>query len=376
MVLERALRYCRASGDKFMEANTVVDLSWSADEQTHFDEALDWDSAARQLSIPLGFADVTQTALGNMGWAYYKLGDLEKAEGMLLDATRQAVELGNPTDAIRWILDSGYIYFESHDFSGAGQSFRQSLELAEKLKSKEDIINALQALAFVSEQTNQLDDAKRYAADALSMAQADGNKRDEVYPRLVQGRVAARQHDNATAEAAVREVAESPDSPVILKWRAEHSLARLYEDENQPDGAERGYKTALSTFEQARSDVKKMDSRLPFLANATPIYDDYIRFLIARGKTVQALQVAEFSRARNLAEGLNLLKKGTSFAHPPLNAQQVARQEGSTILFYWLGEKQSYLWAITRQKTSLFTLPPESQLKAPVPRYRNALLGP
>ncbi len=376
MVFARVLASARASGDKFMEANTLLDLSWSADEQTHFDEALDWASAARQLSIPLGFADVTQTALGNMGWAYYKLGDLEKAEGMLLDATRQAVELGNPTDAIRWILDSGYIYFESHDFPGAGQSFRQSLELAEKLKSKEDIINALQALAFVSEQTNQLDDAKRYAADALSMAQADGNKRDEVYPRLVQGRVAAQQHDNATAEAAFHEGAESPDSPVFLKWQAEHSLARLYEDENQPDAAEHRYKTALSTFEQARSDVKKMDSRLPFLTNATPIYDDYIHFLVAQGKTAQALQVAEFSRARTLAEGLNLLKKGTSFAPPPLNAQQVARQEGSTILFYWLGEKQSYLWAITRQKTSLFALPPESEIKAAVQRYGKVLVGP
>ena len=121
------------------------------------------------------------------------------------------------------------------------------------------------ALAFLSEQTNKLDDAKRYADEALTMARADGNKRDETYPRLVQGRVAAQQHDPAAAEAAFHEVAESKDSPTFLKWEAERSLARLYEDENQIDAAGREYRTALSTFEAARSEVQHENSRLPFL---------------------------------------------------------------------------------------------------------------
>lgn len=75
ILFERVLASARVSGDKFLEANTLLDLSWSADEQTHFDEAVDWANAARQLAIPLGFADVAQTALGNMGWAYYRLGN-------------------------------------------------------------------------------------------------------------------------------------------------------------------------------------------------------------------------------------------------------------------------------------------------------------
>ncbi len=373
---ERVLRYARASGDRIWEADALLDMSWSANEQTHFDNALDWSAAVRQISVERGVPDLTQAALGNMGWAYYKLGDTEKAEGMFLEARKQAEKLGNISDQVKWLLNVGYVYLDTRDFVLAEQSFRKSLDLAERIKSNEDIINALQSLAFVSEKTNKLEDAKRYADEALAMARADGNKRNELYPRLVQGRIAAQGHDIATAESAFHEVAQAPDSPVFLKWQAEHSLARLYESENQPDAAEREYETALSTFEEARANIRKMDSRLPFLANASAIYDDYIHFLVARGKTAQSLQVAEYSRARNLAEGLNLLKKGTSFAPAPLNAQQVARQDGSTILFYWLGEKQSYLWAITRQKTSLFFLPPESEIKAAVQRYGKALVGP
>jgi CHAT domain-containing protein len=73
---------------------------------------------------------------------------------------------------------------------------------------------------------------------------------------------------------------------------------------------------------------------------------------------------------------LGLLAKGPSSGPPPLNPQQIARQAKGTVLFYWLGEKQSYLWAITSQKTTLFVLPPGAEIDAAVRRYRKTLGGP
>jgi len=375
-IFERVLATARATGDRFLEANTLMDLSWSANEQTHFDEALDWADAARQMAIRMDFADVAQTALGNMGWAYYKLGDADKAQQMFTEATTQAEKLGDLIDQMRWLTVTGYIYMDARDFKVSEQSFQQSLKLAQQINSREDVINALIALAFIYEQTGGLAQAKHYAGEALSKAREDGNLRDQVYPLLVDGRVAVQQHDVAAAESAFREVAQAEDSPVFLKWEAEHSLARLYEDENQPDSAEREYETALSTFEAARHKIRHMSSQLPFLTNASRIYDDYIHFLVAQGKTNEALQVADYSRARTLTEGLGLLRTGASFAPDPLNAQQAARRADGTILFYWLGEKQSYLWAITPLKTSLFTLPAALEIDSVVQRYRKALVGP
>jgi len=375
-LFERVLVSARASGDPSWEANALLNLSWSAVAQEHFDEALDWADAARQISLPRNFGNIAQKALGNMGWAYYKLGDSEKAEGMFIQAKNQAEKLGQMASYIGWLTNAAYIDLGAERFAIAEQSFQQALKLSRQINSKEDIVNSLIALSFVSEQTGKLDDAKGYAAEALAMAQADGNKRDEVYLRLVLGQVAAQQHDAATAEAAFREVSQSEDSPVFLKWEAERSLARLYEDENQPDSAQREYRAALSTFEAARSELHHEDSRLPFLTNASRIYDDYIHFLITRGMTNQALQVADYSRARTLTEGLGLLRKTRSFAPDPLNAHQAAKRAGGVILFYWLGEKQSCLWAITAQKTSMFALPPKSEIDPAVQRYRKALVGP
>jgi CHAT domain-containing protein len=370
IVLDRA----RASGDRLSEADALLDMSWSANHQAHFDDALEWSETARRISVEKGVPDITQVALGNMGWAYYKLGDAEKAKGMFLDAGKQAERLGDKGAQVQWLTDLGYIYMDENDFNVAEESFLNSLKLSKQMSSRSDIVNSLIALAFLSEQTNKLDDAKRYADEALAKAQEDKNGRDQVYPRLVQGRVAARLHDTATAENAFHEVEQSKDCPVFLKWEAERSLARLYEDEKQTDSADREYRTALATFETARSELEHEDSRLPFLTNASRIYDDYLNFLVAQDKTAEALQVADFSRARTLLEGLGVLTKGTSFRPEPLNAQLIARGAGGTVLFYWLGEKQSYLWAITPQKIALFRLPPSEEIKTRVERYRKAII--
>ena len=59
-----------------------------------------------------------------------------------------------------------------------------------------------------------------------------------------------------------------------------------------------------------------------------------------------------------------------------MNAAEISRRAQGVLLFYWLGEKQSYLWAITPLKTSLFTLPSGAEIDAMVQRYRQSLNGP
>lgn len=373
----RVLPIARASGKRFWEASAQLDLSWSANEQAHFDEALDWAAAARKIAVSDGYASLAKSAAGNMGWAYYKLGDLEKAEGMFIEARDKAQERGELPSEVRWLTALGYVSMDRGDIQQAEPPFRQSLDLSRKINSREDIINSLIALAFVSEQTGRLDDAKRYSDEALGMAQADKNGRDVVYPLLVEGRIAARKSDTASAEADFHEVAKSADTPVFLKWEAERSLARLYEGEDKPSAADHEYRTALTTFEAARCDLhERADSRLPFLSNAARIYEDYIHFLAARGKANEALQVADYARARTLTEGLGRACKA-AFAPDPLNPADIARRAGGTILFYALGQEHSYLWVVTPHQVRMFPLNAnQSEIDAAVERYRKKLDGP
>lgn len=367
----RSLSLGRARSNDFAVANALLSLGWCALQQEHFDQTMEWSEAAYKQALSIDAGHIAQTALGNEGWAYYRLGEPEKALRLLLEARDRAHKIGATTYEVTWLTTAGYVYLDSGDFEKAELYYKQALQMAQQT-NQQDVIDASVSLALVSERSGKLDLARDYADKTIALVPKDGNRLDVLYPMLVKGHVAARVHDTQQAEKIYREIDQDPKSQAFLKWEAEHSLAQLYEDENHPDDAEREYHAALNTFEGARYSLHE-DTSLPFPANAAAIYDDYIHFLVARGKTNEALQIAEYQRGRTLAEGLGLLQKGSTFKPDALDSKAVARKVGGAILFYWLGRKQSYLWAITPQKTTIFTLPPKSEIESTAQQYRKAL---
>ncbi len=376
----KSLDIARAHGDRFLVANALLNLGLTSLRQERFDEAIDWTQASYEASSSLRAEGEVQAALGNLGWAYYKLGDIDQSLDLSLQAERRAHAIGNKIGELSWTTNVGYAYADSRDLKRAKGSFLDALSLAKETGGKGDIYNALRALARLCLLTGELDQATDYAGQARGLARESNNRSDELYPILVQGQVAARRGNSTEAETTLQQVEQDKASSVFLKWDAEHSLALLYEYEKQPDAAEREYRTALATFEGARTTVRREDFQLSFLTNAARIYDDYVHFLLARGKTEEALRWADYSRARTLSEGLGLLSKealnGDHAGPPAVKPREISRRAKSVILFYWLGENQSYLWAITPQKTSLFPLPPGAEIDSLVQRYRKALNGP
>ncbi len=373
---ELSLSFARSRNDQFLECNSLLNLGAESLVQGRFDEAIERSESAVQVAMSIGARAVEVVAKGNIGWAYYKLGDLENASKLLVESEKLAAQLQSISNQENELTNLGYVHMDERRFDRAEQSFRRALEIAQGIAAKEDTYNALRVLARLELQTGNLDHASQFAEEALIIAKKSGNHLDELYPLLVQGQIAARRGNLAAAENTFHEVELDKLCPVFLKWEAQHSLASLYDNNNQPDAADREYRAALATFEGARAEVRHEDSHLSFLTNGWRIYDDYVHFLVARGKTNDALRWADHSRARTLSEELGFLLKGAVAAPPPLNAPEIARRSQGTVLYYWLGEKQSYLWAITPQKTTLFPLPPAAEIDAAVKRYRTALGGP
>jgi CHAT domain-containing protein/Tfp pilus assembly protein PilF len=373
---EQSLSFARTNKDRFLETTSLLNLAAVLVKEERFDEAVDRSRAAYDAATALEAADIALAAQENLGWSYYRLGDSERALGVLVETEKRAEELGDVFGQENALTNIGYLYMDARSYELAEQSFQRSLALAEAQNSKEHVYNTLRVLARLAVQTGNWANASQYAERALEIARRSGNHADELYPMFVQAQVAARRGDLTVAENGFHDVERDKSCPPFLKWETQHSLARLHEDQNRPDSADREYRAALATFEAARDTVRHEDFQLSFLTNASRIYDDYIHFLVSHGRSAAALQWADFSRARTLAEGLGLLPKGAVTGPPPLDPQQLARRAQGTILFYWLGEKQSYLWAITPQRTSLFALPPGGEIDAVVQRYRQALGGP
>jgi CHAT domain-containing protein len=373
LFFEQSLQFADSHNDSFLRATALLNLGLTSLRDLHFDESIDWTDAAYRESTISGADGVTQGALGNLGWAYYFLGDTEKSLELSLEAATRASHAGNVTGQLTWVTAAGYVYASRGDIAGATQSYLEALDLAKQTGGQEAIYAAYRALALVSVESGKLDEAGKYSDKAIEIAHSDKTRLEELNPLFVKGLIAARSGDPTEAERILHEVENDPETNASLKFRAEHALARLYEEQGRSATADREYQTALKTIEASRSTLKREDSKLPFSNNSRHVYDDYVQFLVANRETGAALRWADFSRARTLNEGLGLLPKGGSTDPPQLDAQQIARRAGGTLLFYWLGEKQSYLWAITPQTTSVFTLPPGKEIDAAVHRYREAL---
>jgi CHAT domain-containing protein len=371
-----SLQIAREQDDHFLEASDLLNLGVVAIGKEHFDESVQWSDQAQKLARVINARLTEEKALGNLGWAYYKMGDFDKSLDFFVAATKKSQELGVVIDQVEWLNNQGLVYFQTNRFPLAEKYYQQSLQLARKSQNKLQMIAALTALAFVSVKTKQVDQASRYEQEAYTLAHHGHDRSDELYASLVQAQLAAHSGDGKHAEQLFLEVGRDPQSDTSLRWEAQDNLAGLYESEHRMEAADKQYRQSLATLEAARSSLRHEEFQLPFLANATHLYDDYVHFLVEQGKTTEALRVADYSRAQTLMEGLGLLRNNSGFRPTPVNAQQVARATGGTILFYWLGQGESYLWAVTPQQTALFRLPPESEIDALAQKYRKALTGP
>jgi len=369
-----SLLFARAHQDRWAEVSALNNLGFAEMQFGRFDDALDWLIPAHQEAVVLGSDYWTQLIVGNLGWAYYQLGDDERALELFLEAEQRAARLGNLPGELKWISNSGAVYHDQGNYERAAQTYRQALDLARQIDSKEEIVNTLEDLAQVSVESGKLDEASAWLDQAAPLVSAGGNLL-KAHVMLTRGMLAATRRQYPQAELLYRAIQNNPATPTTTRLDAGNLLAVSFERQGRTLEAERTYKATLSAFESARAQLKHENSRLPFAANATGIYGDYIHLLVEEGRSEEALAVASQSRARTLAQGLGVAMSKTSFHPSAINPRHIARQSSATLLFYWLGGEQSYLWVITPAKITLVKLPPQKEIVAHIKRYRQALLG-
>ena len=367
----RTLEFARAHQDRWLAASVAVNLGWAALQLGHFDEALDWSRGAERDATALGAEDLAGVAAGNLGWAYYELGDGERALEQYKLAEQSAERLGDLGSELKWISTAGYVYRDNGDLERAVEAYRRARQLAEEIQSPGDVMDALEDLAQVNLDAGRLDDAEGYLGQVEKL-ELTTNSRLSVNARLTEGMLAAARGKDAEAETLLKQVRGQAENPTTVRLEAGYSLGRLYAREGKRAEAEGIYREALALFEQARAELKSEEATLPFVANATRIYDDLIEMLIADKHADQALQLADQSRARTLQEALGVGGKPaqTTLVGDP---RKVAAGSGATMLFYWLGPERSWLWAITPSRVGLYPLPKEGEILAQLARYQRRI---
>jgi CHAT domain-containing protein/Tfp pilus assembly protein PilF len=371
----QSLQLSQEQNQKFLQSRALGSLGLVAMRSERYDESIDWDTQALNLSQSLGAQTATEKILGNMGWSYYKMGDLDQARSLFTEANQAAARLGVTADEVRWITNLGTMEYDQHDYVAAEHDYQQALDLARKIDDSAATANCLNNLAHVAVMEQRYDRAEQYNHEALALERSSDDRSLQLFSLITESYIATGNKDFPQAESGLREVLREKTSDSYLRWQAESALANVYAVEDHPARAEEYFRKALATIETVRSSIKREDFRLSFLAGAISLYDDYIDFLVAHHKKEAALQVAEVSSARTLAEGLGINSASISFSAKDFNPPRVAKRSDTVLLDYWLGADHSYLWLVTPARVTLYTLPPAKEIDPLVQYYRQALLG-
>jgi CHAT domain-containing protein len=374
-VYQRALLLSRELGRRDQEVNVLANLARVAIMRERFDEGIDRGQTALQLSSSLEMQGVVATTLGNLGWGYFELGDFERALDYYKQGAKVSAASGLPGYSAYWFTGVANSYLALREYAPAEELARTTLKRAHELKNAQTITECLNTLTEIMLKTVRLGEAEQYNREALEMEEDGRDKFGTLDSLLLAGRIATAEKRFSDADRFFHRVLAEPNAETAVKWEAEAGLARVWDSEGRFVEAERQYRKAINTIEQSRRSVNHDELRLSFLSSGIEVYEGYIDFLIRRGRPADALNQAELSRARTLAEGLSSEPVSTPSSTPRVRPQQIAQKLKATLLFYWIGQNNSYLWVITPAKTAYFKLPKASEIEPILKSYRKALLG-
>src|SRR5262249_11128820 len=264
-------------------------------------------------------------------------------------------------------------YVTRQSFQDALPFAERSVAAARKLNDTDKLAMSLGNLAQVFIELQRYAEARKANNEALAFRHKD--RKDDAVPLINQARIDHAAGNSNAALATLIKVAQQPDQDARVKWQAQAIAASIYATLHRTTDARRMYEAALDAGDVARAEVGKSDSYLfAFETNLIRFYDGYIDLLLSNRRSVDALRVAERSRARTLREGLGWLERG-KVAASTFSPTALARAHDATILCYWFGPGRSRLWVVTRDSVEVVELPARKVIEDQIDAYRREILN-
>lgn len=367
-----------SSHDPYLEAAALGSLGLVSTRLERYDESIDWNTLALQRSRQISAINSIARIEGNTGWSYHEMGDFPSALQQFRAAAEDARKAGLSADRAYWINSQAGALFDLHDYNAADVAARDASNLALELHDTGTLIECLQTEALVYTARRQWNEAASALREAARLGQSTPLLNRDLYTSLLLANLAIAQSQFAEAEKLYRTVVAAKEAYTSLRWEALAGLAQVHAQQRRSALAEREFAQAIDTISGARNSIAREEFRLSFLSSAIHFYDQYVDFFLSQNRPLDALRIADRSRAQTLEHGLSLTaaENGKSFALSSFDPMAVARRQKATLLFYWTGETRSLLWAITPRQVALFRLPARDEIDSATAAYRRSFLDP
>jgi CHAT domain-containing protein len=351
--------------DAYHESMALINLGRLNIQMSRYDEAIQWLEQslppARQVKARLWMV----AALNNLAICHTQLGAFDEA----VKRRREAIEwfgTGEVKAMRRNILgEIGSTYDLQGDLQNAVAYYREALALARELRGTDEIRRWSNNLAGALMGLGKWDEAERANAEALALAQTE---RAKAYATLNAALIAAgrRRYDEAVANYQAA-IASAPKEPAVL-WESHAGLGKAYSETGKDAFARRHFEQALRIIRDNRAGLSRDQYKITFLSRLIRFYQSYVEALMRNGASDDALEVAESSRARILAERTS--PDNVPGRYDAAGFKRYAKRSGRVLLAYWLAPGESYLWVIAPQGSRCFPLPPADRIREWVDQYQ------
>ncbi|HEY7172055.1 MAG TPA: CHAT domain-containing protein [Vicinamibacterales bacterium] len=366
--LAHTLGAARDAGDRYRELLALNNLGMGRLSRNRFDEALGWFEQALALT---DFEDTAAYAatLNNAGVCYARLGEFDRAVAAQTRAVRLREQRGVSVLYEQALGELGNTYLLQDDVKSAVPYIAKALDVARGAGLKADAALWARNLAAAYAFDGEWDTAERYNDEALALTTGEHPEK-RAFNVLHAARIAQGRDRKDAARSLFQEALRLGESAPAVQWGAHEGLAALARGEGRREDAAVHYEAALATIERTRSDLLKTDYKLSFLSQLIRFYRNYVDALVADGRIERALEVAESSRGRVLAE-----RHGTAAPMQVRAAdlRAVAARSGATLVSYWIAPGQSYAWVVDAAGVRVSTLPGEREIRALVREHQAAV---
>lgn len=364
--LARALQLAQRDGNLLAIALVRGSQSFYLVSDAKYREAIDAGEKALATFTSLKATGRIASVAGNLGWAYSEIGDWETARGYFVQAEEAARLAGASKSRLKWENQLGNVYLFDRNYVKAEEYYNRALATA--LEADENTVPMIRTnLARNALERGLIDEARRLIAAALAWESGETHKGGA---RIVDARIATYERDFVRAEKTLRAAMTAKDTGAAARIEAQTYLAQLYVRMNRKDLAETHFLGAIAGVREARTSIKDSGLRFSFFNTSVDLFNSYIDFLLANGRTYDALAATELIRAQSLAEGI-----GAAAASGTLDPRAVAKMRGAVILSYWLSPARSHLWIITGNGIEYAALPADTVIEKQARSYRQALLS-
>ena len=299
---------------------------------------------------------------GNLGNAYYSLGDYQKANEYHEKHLKIAQEIGDRSGEGRACGNLGNAYYSMGDYQKAIEYHEKHLKIAQEIgdRSREGAAYGNLGIAYLS-----LDDFRKaieYNEKLLKIAQEIGDRSREgtayrnfgnAYQSLGDYQKAIEYHEKCLKIA--QEIGD-----VSGEGAAYHNIGNTYFSLEQFENAADSFGCSVEAFNAVRSCLKsKGDWKINFRELYDGTYTGLWKSLLRIKKLDEALFAAERGRAQTLSDNLLIQYEvpaslSAATINPKETVSRLFTEVSSPILFLAIEGLSTNIWFLSREKKVIF----------------------